>query len=213
MKQKHGIILIGGGGHCKSVIDVIETENKYNIIGILDTPDKLGKKILDYEIIGNDYDIPKFAKQGKLFCITVGHIKSPTLRIKLFNIVKEAGGILPVIISANAQVSKYSKIGEGTVIMHHAIVNADSEIGENCIINNKSLIEHDCKIGSNCHISTNATVNGGVFVANNCFIGSCTVVKEYINITSNTIIGSGAVVTKNITESGVYLGSPAKKIK
>ncbi len=213
MKTKPGIILIGGGGHCKAVIDVIETENKYRIVGIVDVPEKLGQDILGYKIIGNDNHISKFAKQYKCFCITVGHMKSSTLRIKLFNIVKDAGGELPVIISANAHVSKHSIIGEGTVVMLHVVINADAEIGKNCIINNKALIEHDCKIGNNCHISTNSTINGTCKIGDNCFVGSSSVIRNNMSIISDTIIGAGAVVTKNITERGIYVGNPARKIK
>ncbi len=213
MKTKPEIILIGGGGHCKSVIDVIEAENKYKIAGIIDVPEKLGHEVLGYKIIGNDNDIPNFAKQYKYFFITVGHIKIPDLRIKLFNFVKKEEGEFPIIISPNAYVSKHAKVGEGTVIMHNVVVNADTKIGNNCIINNKALIEHDCFIGNNCHISTSAVVNGGLQIEDNCFIGSNSVTKQYISIASNTIIGAGAVVTKNITESGIYAGSPARKIK
>ncbi len=213
MKNKPKIILIGGGGHCKAVIDVIETENKFKISGIIDLPDKLGQSILDYKIIGADNDIPQLAKQFKYFFITVGHIQTPVLRIKLFNLVKKSGGELPVIISPNAHVSKYAKIGEGTIIMHNTIINAGSEIGNNCIINNKALIEHDCRIGNNCHISTNAIINGNCIVGNNCFAGSNSVIKNGITIAQSTIIGIGAVVTKDLTESGVYVGIPAQKIK
>jgi len=212
MKTKPEILLIGGGGHCKAVIDVIETENKYRIAGIIDIPEKLGQKILSYKIIGNDNNIPKLVKQFKYFFITTGHIKSPALRIKLFDIVKKANGQFPVIISPNAYVSKHSKIGDGTVIMHNVVINSDTKIGINCIINNKALIEHDCKIGDNCHISTNATVNGTCEVGDNCFVGSSSVLKNNILIISDTIIGAGAVVTKNIIESGAYIGSPARKI-
>ncbi len=210
---KQNIILIGGGGHCKACIDVIEQENKFNIAGILDLPEKIGENILGCKIIGNDNDIQKYAQEGYNFLITIGHLGNPKLRKRLFDEVKNNGGKLPIIISFYAYVSKHSKIGDGTIIMHQAIINADTKIGENCIINNKALIEHDCKIGDNTHISTNAVVNGTCNIGDNCFIGSSSVIKNNINICNNTIIGAGAVVTKNITEAGVYVGSPAKKIK
>lgn len=213
MKNKPQIILIGGGGHCKAVIDVIEAENKYRIAGIIDMPEKLGQKILNYKVIGNDNDIVKFAQQYELFFITIGHIKTPELRIKLFEKVKKAGGKFPVIISPNAYVSKHTKIDEGTIIMHNVVINADTTVGKNCIINNKALIEHDCKIGNHCHISTNAVINGTCEIKNRCFLGSSTVLYNNISVISNTIIGAGATVTKNITESGVYVGTPARKIK
>ena len=140
------IILIGGGGHCKSVIDVIEQEKKYKISGIVDKPEFLGNKILEYEVIGNDSDLEFLTKKIKYALITVGHIKSVKLRIKLFTLAKKAGFILPSIISPLSYVSKHSKIGEGTVIMHHAIINANTLVGHNCIVNSKALIEHDCSI-------------------------------------------------------------------
>ena len=69
MKTRENIILVGGGGHCKSCIDVIEQEGKYEIKGILDLPEKKGQNILAYKIIGNDDDISDYAKQGYNFLI------------------------------------------------------------------------------------------------------------------------------------------------
>ncbi len=211
--NKQKIILVGGGGHCKACIDVIETENKFEIFGVLDIPDKLNNSILKYKVVGNDNDIKKYAKQGYSFLITIGHLGNPQLRRKLFKIIKSNNGNLPIIISPLAHVSKYAKIEDGTIIMHQAIVNTGAKIDENCIINNKALIEHDTIIENNTHISTGTIINGDCKVGKNSFIGSNTVINHSINITSDTIIGAGSVVTKDITESGVYVGSPARKIK
>lgn len=211
--NKPRIILVGGGGHCKACIDVIEVENKYQIHGVIDVPEKLGETILGYEIIGNDDDITTLAQQNNNFLITIGHLGNADLRIRLFNLIKNNGGNLPIITSPLSHVSKHSIILEGTVIMHNVIINADAKIGENCIINNKALIEHDVIVENNCHVSTNAVLNGECLVEGNCLIGSSSVLKQTINICNNTIIGAGSVVIKNITESGVYVGSPAKRIK
>jgi len=190
MKEK--IVLIGGGGHCRSVIDVIEQENKYEIIGIVDTKENVGKKVLDYEIIGCDDDLENIFLSCKNACITVGHIKSNELRIKLFNLAKEIGFKLPIVISPLAYVSKYAKVDEGTVVMHQALINANVKTGKNCIINSKALIEHDATIEEHCHISTGAIINGGVKVKANSFIGSNSVVKEYISIEG--FIKAGSIV-------------------
>jgi len=211
--KKTEIILIGGGGHCKSCIDVIETEGKYAIKGILDLPSEIGNKVLGYEVIGNDDDIEYYAKKSYSFIITVGHMGNTKLREKLFKIVSDNGGKLPVIISPKAHVSKYAKIGKGSIIMHNAIINADAIIGDNCIVNSKALIEHDALIGDNCHISTNAIINGNCKVGNDCFIGSNSALKNGIEIEKGSFIGIGSVVTKSIFESGLFFGSPAKKIK
>ncbi len=188
------IVLIGGGGHCKSVIDVIEQEGRFKIIGLIDKPELLGTKILGYEVIGNDDDIPKFAKKYENAIIVVGQIKSPTTRIYLFDLAIKAGFNMPSIISPHAYVSEHSSIGNGVVIMHGAVINANSLIGDNCIINTKSIIEHDCVISEHCHISTNVTINGGVTVESGCFIGSNSTTKELITINKNSFIKAGSIL-------------------
>ena len=189
--MKKPIILVGGGGHCKSCIDVIEQSRKYNIVGIVDVSEKLHQKILGYEIIATDDDLPSLVKEYDLFCITVGHIKSPEPRIKLFQFIKKLGGKFPVIVSPLAYVSPHARIDEGTIIMHHAFVNAGARIGINCIINTKAIIEHDAIIEDNCHISTGAIINGGTIIKRNTFIGSNAMTKEYIEIEQDVIIGGG----------------------
>ncbi len=188
------IILIGGGGHCKSVIDVIEQEARFQIAGIVDKPELLGTKVLGYPVIGNDFDLEILAKKYHYSLITVGQIKSSLLRIKLFDLAYKAGFTLPSIISPRAYVSKHSKIGQGTIIMHHAIVNANVFIGDNCIINSKALIEHDCSISNNCHISTNAIINGEVKIRSQCFIGSNVTIKDNTTIKKNSFIKAGTLV-------------------
>ena len=188
------IVLIGGGGHCKAVIDVIEQEGRFNIIGIIDKPELLGKNILGYPIIGSDNDLEYLSKIYKYALVTVGQIKSPALRIKLFDLALEAGFSLPSIISPRAYVSEYATIGKGVVIMHDALVNANAKIGNNCIINSKALIEHDCHISDHCHISTSVTINGGVTIGAGCFIGSGVTTKELITINKNSYIKAGSLV-------------------
>ena len=109
------LILVGGGGHCKSVIDVAESAG-FQIKGILDIPENVGKKVLDYSIIGTDDQIPDYVKDA-VFLVTVGHIKDATLRIKLHQKIVDAGGTLATIIASTAHVSQYAQIGEGSVIM------------------------------------------------------------------------------------------------
>jgi len=190
------LILIGGGGHCKSCIDVIEGVNEYNILGIIDTPDMVGQKVFDYEIIGTDNDIEKYAKQDVAFLITVGQIESADLRIKLFNKVTEANGEFATVISPRAYVSKQSTIGAGTIIMHGAIVNAGANIGKNCIINTKSLIEHDCKIGDNCHVAVGAVLTGGVELGNDSFIGANATVVQYLHLPPKSFVNAGTLIKK-----------------
>jgi len=189
---KKEIILLGAGGHCKSVIDVIEQEGKFEIAGIIDNELEIGSKILNYEVIGKDSDLEILRKKYKCAFIAVGQIKSAVVRKKLFKLLKKLNYTLPTIISPLAYVSKYAKIDEGTVVMHHALINSDAKIGKNCIINTKALIEHDVTIEDNCHISTGAITNGGVVVKEETFYGSNATSKEYIDV--NGFIKAGSVV-------------------
>ena len=129
--------------------------------------------------------------------ITAGQIKSPELRKKLFNLAKEAGFILPVIISPRAYVSKHSQVEEGTVVMHDALINANVKIGKNCIINTKALVEHDAIIEDYCHISTSSVINGGVTIKSGTFFGSNAVTRESIEIGANSVIGGGMRVLQS----------------
>lgn len=206
--MKRPLILIGGGGHCKSVIEVAESAG-YEIKGILDMPDEVGKEVLSgHKVIGTDDEIPQYVEECD-FIITVGFIKNPALRIKLYNKVKAAGGRLATIIASTAHVSKYVELGEGTVIMHQAFVNAGAKIGDNCIINTFVNIEHDAEVGNQCHISTGTMVNGECKIGENCFIGSQSVCANCIEIASDIIVGAGSVVRKSIRVKGIYAGNPA----
>lgn len=206
--MKRPLILIGGGGHCKSVIEVAESAG-YEIKGILDMPDEVGKEVLPgHKVIGTDDEIPQYVEECD-FIITVGFIKNPALRIKLYNKVKAAGGRLATIIASTAHVSKYAELGEGTVIMHQAFVNAGAKIGDNCIINTFVNIEHDAEVGNQCHISTGTMVNGECKIGENCFIGSQSVCANCIEIASDIIVGAGSVVLKSIRVKGIYAGNPA----
>lgn len=201
------LILIGGGGHCKSVIEAAESAG-YQIMGVLDMPEDVGKEILSTKVIGTDDDIPQYIDKAE-FVITVGFIKNPAIRIKLYNKVKEAGGKLATIIASTAYVSKYATIGEGTVVMHQAFVNAGAKVGNNVILNTFTNVEHDAVIGDQCHISTGTMVNGDCKVGTNCFIGSQSVLANAITIGDDIVIGAGSLVRKSISEKGIYYGNPA----
>lgn len=180
--SENKIILIGGGGHCRSCIDVIESEGVYSIYGILDTTEKIGESILDYKVIGVDDDIPIYVRKGFHFLITIGHIGNARLRKELYELVLSYGGTFAKIVSPRAYVAKSSYIGSGSIIMHDALINVNSRIHENCIINTKALVEHDVEIRFNSHISTGAIVNGGTVVESETFLGSNATTKEYIKI-------------------------------
>ena len=198
--MKTGIILVGGGGHCKSCIDVIEQEGKYRIEGIVDVPEKLHQKVFEYEIFATDEDLPRLAPEYPAFLITIGQKSSPDKRVDLFLRLKQLGAKLPVIFSPLSYVSQHAKVGEGTIIMHGALVNAGATIGNNCIINTNALIEHDAAVGDHCHISTGVVINGGVLVGEKTFFGSNSVSKDNLEIGKCSVIGFNSKVSQNLPD-------------
>lgn len=201
------LILVGGGGHCKSVIDVAESAG-YTILGILGKPEEVGKQVLGYPVVGTDDDMIRYVDQAE-FLVTVGQIGSPELRVRLHAMVERAGGSLATVISPLAHVSRSAIFGEGTVVMHQAVVNADARIGKGCIINTFANIEHDVTVGDYCHISTGAMVNGNCHVGDKCFMGSRAILVNGVTVGDGIVVGAGSLVAKSIWVSGTYFGTPA----
>ena len=204
-------ILVGGGGHCRSCIDVLESGG-HVMSGILDQEPGISE-VLGYTVLGGDDLIDSLAGQGHLFLVTIGQLKNPATSVGMYNRIIKAGGKLATIVSTRGYVSRHARLHEGTIIMHEAMVNAGAEIGANCIINSKALVEHDAAIGQHTHIATGAKVNGDCMVGKRCFIGSGTVLVQGIRITDDVVTGAGSVVINDITEPGTYAGNPVRKIK
>lgn len=210
--KKIPLILIGGGGHCKSCIDVIHDENKYAIIGIIDVSEPAGKIICGYTVLGDDSALPALIKDDNYFLITIGQIKSSTNREKIYNELNQAGAKTATVVSPRAYVSPDATIGEGSIVLHGAMINAGVVAGVNCIINSMALLEHDAIVGNHVHISTGALINGDCSVGSNCFIGSGAVLVNSTKIADAVVIGAGSVVIKDISSPGIYAGNPAKRI-
>ncbi|MFP4090573.1 MAG: acetyltransferase [Cyclobacteriaceae bacterium] len=208
----HDLLLIGGGGHCKSVIDVLEKEGRYQIKGIIDVAEKAGLEVLDYPIIGTEDALPELLKTIPQCLITVGQLGKSESRLRIYRLLKKLGAKLPIIISPLAYVSPHARLGEGTVVMHQACVNAGVQIGINCIINSQALLEHDAHIGDHCHISTAATINGDCRLGDQVFVGSGARLRQGVSITSGSLIGMGSIVLQDIAEAGTYAGIPSRRI-
>jgi sugar O-acyltransferase (sialic acid O-acetyltransferase NeuD family) len=201
MHKLINLALFGGGGHCKSCIEVIESVKKFKIVGIIDNNKKINTAVLHYKIIDKDSKISLIRKKVDYALVTVGQIKSSKIRINLFNSLIKYNFKLPVIKSSSSIISNFTKIGKGSIIMKQAQIGPDTFIGENCIINNKALIEHDCRVKDHTHVSTGAVLNGNVEIGRSSFIGSGTIIKNNVKIGNNTVIGGGMYIDKDIGDN------------
>jgi sugar O-acyltransferase (sialic acid O-acetyltransferase NeuD family) len=193
------ILLIGAGGHANACIEIIECNKKFKIIGLIAKKGVSLYKISPYTILGDDNDLTRLREVCKNALVSVGQIKSPQIRIKLYDRLKELSFKLPVIISPRAHVSRTAQIGEGSIIMHGAIINSNAKIGKNCIINTNALIEHDALVGNHCHISTGSIINGKTSIGSKTFVGSGGIILQSISIGEDCIIGAGAIIKKDIS--------------
>jgi sugar O-acyltransferase (sialic acid O-acetyltransferase NeuD family) len=197
MKPKE-ILLIGAGGHAKSCIDIIESKGDYSIAHVIGQESEVGLSILGHTVRYSDSDLVKLRTQYEYAFIAIGQIRSSDTRKLIYLSLSKLGYTLPTIISKSAEVSRYAKIGAGSIVMNSAVLNADCTIGENVIINSGAIIEHDVSIGDNCHVSTRVTVNGGSKIGEGTFLGSGTVVRDGIEIGNNSFIGMACAITKNL---------------
>ena len=193
------IIVLGRGGHSRSVVDVIERQNVYEIAGYIVNEETCVAENADYPIVGKDNDLQSIWKGGiGNVTVGIGFMGKSSLRRKLYQQLKRIGYVLPIICDPSAIVSSKVQIGEGTFIGKGAIINAGVKIGKMCIINSGAIIEHDCRIDDFSHVSVGTVLCGEVKVGKETFIGANATIIQGRTIGDTCVVGSGAVVRKDI---------------
>lgn len=185
------LLLIGAGGHARSLIDVVESSGTWHVHGLVGQPEQVGKKVLGYPVLGCDQDLPTLREKCIHALLAVGQIGLSSTRNRLAQELEHLQFSLPVVISGFAHVSPYAQLGIGTSVGHGVIVNSAVRVGRFCILNTRALIEHDVQIGDHCHISTGVLINGGVFVGPSSFIGSGAMIREGLNLPAHTSVSAG----------------------
>ena len=205
------IILIGGGGHCKSVIDTLLKSNQFQKIGIVDEIGRVGQKVLGIDVVGSDKDLARLKSQGFNHAfITIASQDLLKKRTKLFGELEKLGFIIPNIIDTTAILASKVDLQYGIYIGKSVIINSNSVINKGAIINTASLIEHDSIIDDFCHIAPRACIAGNCKIGKNTFIGMNASIKQNITIGNNVVIGMGAVVLNNVENNSTVLGNPGK---
>ena len=203
------IVIIGNGGHAKSVVDALESSGKYEIAGYI-IENKLDRKPeCDYPVIGQDNDLADIYKRGiHNAAIGIGFLGKGTVRNELYTMLKKIGFNLPVICDPTAIVSHKTLIEEGSFIGKGVIINAYSHIEKMCIINTGAIVEHECHIEKFSHISVGAVLCGNVHIGEKTFIGANATIIHGVQIESQCLIGAGEVIRKDIMKnSKVALGN------
>ena len=201
------IVVLGAGGHAKSVIDTIEAQGKYEIAGIVD---KSNQQVCykKYKVIGSDSDLQDIYLSGvQRAFIAVGFLGKSNLREQLYDRLKNIGFGIPIIIDDTATVARNVTIGEGTYIGKGSVINTDAYIGKMCIVNTGVIIEHESRINDYTHVAVGAVLCGGVQVGRMSLIGANATVIQNLKIGNRCIVGAGTVITKNMGDNEMRYGS------
>ena len=197
-KQQKKIIIIGCGGHARSVCDTLS---------ILPEQYEIENKNFVYEgikTIGIDDDLQQIYDLGiHKAVLGIGFLGHGSLRNDLIAKLHNIGFSFPTIVDPTAIVSKSVKIGEGTFIGKNAVVNANARIGRYCIINSCSLVEHDCRIGDFTHIAVAACVCGGVTVGKECLVGANATIIQGLSVADHSIVPAGNVIRRHVKTDGI----------
>lgn len=206
--DSNSVVLVGGGGHCKSVIDSLYSMGYGSKdLLVLDHNLKINSEILGVKVVGTDEDLRNLYLLGirKAF-ITVGSVGNTKARERIVDVFTQIGFDFVNVIDKSSNVASDVEIGKGVFIGKGSIVNSSTIIGNYCIVNSNTTIEHDCKIGDFSHVSPGAVLNGNVKIGCRVHIGSNSSIREGVTIIDDVIIGMGSIVLSNISKPGTYYG-------
>lgn len=209
----NSIVVIGGGGHAKVVISILRKMKKYRILGYTDIKDN--GTLLGISYLGSDVELLSFpAEPGTIQAVlAVGQIGLGNLRQQLWQALQPLRLSFPLIASPHSIVNEEVSGGEAATIMDGAVVNTGAVLGRGAIVNTNCTVEHDVVLEDWVHIGPGATICGGVTVGQFSMIGAGVTVIQGIKIEASCVVGAGATVVADLTEPGLYVGSPAHRIK
>lgn len=206
------VLVLGGGGHAKVVIALLKKLHM-TVAGYTDRVDR--GSILGVDYLGPDQVIAQVIEQrvASDAVIGVGKLDGSPVRRAIAERMRTYDVRLPVVQSPNAVVNETVIVGQGTVVCDGVVVNVGTNVGSLCILNSNSTVEHDCTLGRNVHVAPGATICGAVHIGDDCMIGAGVTVANGVRVADACLIGAGSTVTRDITQTGVYAGSPARRIR
>jgi sugar O-acyltransferase (sialic acid O-acetyltransferase NeuD family) len=198
------MIVYGGGGHGKSLIELIRTLSSYRIVGVVDDGIPTGQEILGVPVLGGAQVLEDLYQRGvRLAANAVGGIGDLAVRIKIFERIARAGFTCPVLVHPRSFIEASAVLAPGVQVFPHAYVGSDVEVGFGTIVNTGAIVSHDCMLGNYVNISPGAILAGGVQVGDGALIGMGATVNLLANIGRGVRIGNGATVKSDVPEGGL----------
>jgi len=198
------LIIYGGGGHAKSLIDLIRAEGKYTVAGILDDGIATGTKVMDIPVLGGGELVSELRQKGIDKAINaVGGIGSITPRLAVYEKLRAAGFTCPTVIHPRAYIEPGAEIGDGGQIFFNAYIGSDVKIGFGCIVNTGAIISHDCILRDFVNISPGAILAGAVIVHERSLVGMGVTINLHVTVGAGARVGNSAVVKADVTQNGI----------
>jgi len=203
--KKPYLLIFGGGGHAKSIMDMVKLLDKYFIAGILDDDKRLtGKVVLGIPVLGTRVLLSVLHQQGvKLAANGVGGILDINIRIKIFESLENAGFSFPTLVHPSANVETSAKVDEGVQIFANAYVGSEAHLQSRCMVNTNAVVSHDCVIGMFSHIAPGALLAGEVRVGARTLIGMGVTTAIGVRIGDNVRIGNGAIILADVPDKTI----------
>lgn len=196
--MKRSIIILGGGGHARVVIDALRSAGQ-RILGVIDPKPEVAESLPDgIPLLGPDLAAAR--PDHVLLALGVGStdVGTKNPRPSLYESSKSAGFTFVSFQHPSAILAGNAKFGEGAQIMAGAVLQTGVRLGVNCIINTRASLDHDCQIGDHAHIAPGAVLSGGVIIGDGCHIGTGAIVIHNIRIGAGAMISAGAVITRDV---------------
>ena len=200
------IVIVGGGGHAKVVIDILKKNGYSNgELAVLDDNLQIGSTVLGCKVLGSVSELYQYKEYKCVIAIGNNSVRKKIAKTYDVNYI--------TCIHPSAVIGESVEIGDGSVIMANAVVNSGTKVGQHCIINTGATVDHDCKLEDYVHCSPGAHLGGSVIVGESSWVGLGSSICNNIHIKEESIVGAGTVVIRDVPSKVTVVGNPAKVIK
>ena len=198
------LVIVGGGGHAATLLDLLRIARAFNVVGILDDQLPRGHVVNGVSVIGPTTELTSLVEQGCILAVNaVGGIGLRRARQDIWSKIKSSGMGLPCLVHPGAIVDSSATLGEGAQVMAGSYVGARSQVGQNVIVNTSSVVSHDCVIQDHAHIAPGALLAGNVSIGQRALIGMGATVHMQVQIGDDVVVPNGTRVTEDLANVSV----------
>ena len=198
------ILIFGGGGHGKTLIELLRALHTYRLVGVVDDGMHSGDTVLDVPVLGGAEVLPDVYAQGvRLAVNAVGGIGNVSVRIRVFQKLSQAGFVCPALVHPAAFVEPSAYLSPGVQVFAHAYIGSAARLGFGCIVNTGAIVSHDCILGDYANISPGAMLAGEVQIGSSVLIGMGATVNLRVKVGATARIGNGSTVKEDVPEKSI----------